>query len=139
MWNFDTNWTFIWLTTATVNLHPIKDWKSSTNILEIFWKLIFYMEPPSVIYQRLCRKCAILQAYTDLRKCLHQVSDASIKIFICISPAGSHFYGTEYEIWACFGPVCSTEIFRLGLKVCYFWVQFFMFSLAKKNIFKEVA
>ena len=27
------------------------------------------------------------------------------------SRAGSHFYGTEYEIWADFGPVGNTEIF----------------------------
>ena len=25
------------------------------------------------------------------------------------SPEGSHFYGTEYEIWADFGPVGNTE------------------------------
>ena len=32
----------------------------------------------------------------------------------------SHFYGTEYEIWAGFGPVGNTESFGLGRKVCYF-------------------
>ena len=37
-----------------------------------------------------------------------------------ISPAVSHFYGTEYEIWAGFGPVGSTEDFGLGHKVDYF-------------------
>jgi hypothetical protein len=31
-----------------------------------------------------------------------------------ISPAVSHFYGTEYEIWAGFGPFGSTENFGLG-------------------------
>ena len=30
------------------------------------------------------------------------------------------FYGTEIEIWTGFGPVGSTENFRLGSKVCYF-------------------
>jgi hypothetical protein len=37
-----------------------------------------------------------------------------------ISRLVSHFYGTEYEIWAGFGPVGSTENFDLGCKVCYF-------------------
>jgi hypothetical protein len=32
-----------------------------------------------------------------------------------ISPALSHFYGTEYEIWAGFKPVGGTENFELGL------------------------
>ena len=31
-----------------------------------------------------------------------------------ISPAMSHFYGTEYKIWIGFGPVGCTEDFRLG-------------------------
>ena len=30
------------------------------------------------------------------------------------SLAGSHFYGTEYEIWAEFGPVGNTEKKRSG-------------------------
>ena len=25
------------------------------------------------------------------------------------SRAGSHFYGTEYDIWAVLGPVCNAE------------------------------
>ena len=33
---------------------------------------------------------------------------------IYISPAVSHIYGTEYKIWTGFGPVGSTEDFRLG-------------------------
>ena len=37
-----------------------------------------------------------------------------------ISRAMSHFYGTEYEILAVFGPVGSSENFGLGHKVCYF-------------------
>ena len=36
-----------------------------------------------------------------------------------ISRAVSHSYGTEYEIWAGFGPVGSTENFGLGNKVCF--------------------
>ena len=31
----------------------------------------------------------------------------------------SHFYGTEYEIWADFWPVGNTEK-QLGRKLCYF-------------------
>ena len=40
-------------------------------------------------------------------------------ISLYISCAVSHFYGTEYEIWADFGPVGCTENFELGHKVCY--------------------
>ena len=40
-----------------------------------------------------------------------------------ISPAFSHFYGTEYEIWAGNGQVGSTENFGLGRKVCYFCLK----------------
>ena len=29
--------------------------------------------------------------------------------YICRSPAGRHFYGTENEIWAGFGPVGNNE------------------------------
>ena len=45
--------------------------------------------------------------------------------------AGRHFYGTENEIWAAFGPVGNTE--KNGGR---FWATFeggfFMFSGAKK-------
>ena len=37
---------------------------------------------------------------------------------IYISRAVSHFYRTEYKIWAGFGPDGSTENFGLGCKVC---------------------
>ena len=37
-----------------------------------------------------------------------------------ISPAVSHFCGTEYEIWAGFWPVGVTENFGLGCEVRYF-------------------
>jgi hypothetical protein len=36
-----------------------------------------------------------------------------------ISPIGSYSYGTEYEIWAGFGPVGSSENFGLGRKVTF--------------------
>ena len=42
-----------------------------------------------------------------------------------ISPTLSH--GTEYEIWAGFGPIGGTKNFGLGRKVCYFWGQFVNF------------
>ena len=45
---------------------------------------------------------------------------------------GSHFYGTEYDIWADFWPVGNTEI-KLGRKVCCFEGIFVMFSWAKRN------
>ena len=48
----------------------------------------------------------------------------------------SHFYGTEYEILAGFGPVVgSPENFGLGRKVCYFWGQSVMFLWAKCFLF----
>ena len=53
--------------------------------------------------------------------------------YIYRSPAVSHFYGTEYEIWVVLGPVGSTETFGLGRKACYFWGHFFMFSWAKNT------
>ena len=43
------------------------------------------------------------------------------------------FYGTEYKIWAGFGPVGCTKKFGLGCKVFYFWGQFFYVFVAKKN------
>ena len=36
---------------------------------------------------------------------------------VFISPTVSHFYGTEYEIWAGFRPAGSTENFGLGRKI----------------------
>ena len=39
-----------------------------------------------------------------------------------ISPAVNCFYGTEYEIWAGFGLVGSTENFGLGLLRAIFYV-----------------
>ena len=59
----------------------------------------------------------------------------------CISPkplyrnfAGNHFYGTEYEIWADFGPVGNTEqifgnIYDQLLRVLFSCFQ------GQKNIF----
>ena len=49
------------------------------------------------------------------------------------SRAGSHFYGTEYEIWADFGPVGNTEKKIAAVKYATFEGEFFMFSLA--NLF----
>ena len=34
---------------------------------------------------------------------------SKVIVYNCRSRAGSHFYGTEYEIWADFGPVGNTE------------------------------
>ena len=47
------------------------------------------------------------------------------------SRAESHFYGTEYEIWADFGPVGNTEK-QPGPIMSNFEASFFMFSCAKK-------
>ena len=47
-------------------------------------------------------------------------------------PVVSHFYGTEYEIWAGFELVGSNENFWLGREVCYFWGQFFLYFHWKK-------
>jgi hypothetical protein len=47
--------------------------------------------------------------------------------YMYISPAFSHFYGIEYDIWAGFGPVGSTEDFGLGRKVCYFCLLVLLF------------
>ena len=43
------------------------------------------------------------------------------------SRAGSHFYGTEYEIWTDFGLVGNTEKKNWG-------PNFFMFSWAKRTL-----
>jgi hypothetical protein len=49
------------------------------------------------------------------------------------SRAGRHFYGTENEIWAGFGPVGNTEEKNCGLIMSNFFEGvFFMFSEAKK-------
>ena len=40
--------------------------------------------------------------------------------YLFINPTVIHFYGKEYEIWAGYGLVGSTEIFGLFHKVCYF-------------------
>ena len=44
------------------------------------------------------------------------------------SRAGSHLYGTEYEIWADFGPVGNIE--KKGRLLATFEDSFFKFSLA---------
>ena len=41
------------------------------------------------------------------------------------SRAGSHFYGTEYEIWADFGPVGNTEKKNWAVKYATFEFCFF--------------
>ena len=46
--------------------------------------------------------------------------------------AGSHFYGTEYEIWANFEPVGNTEKKIGAVKFTTFEDGFLMFSCAKK-------
>ena len=48
------------------------------------------------------------------------------------SHKGSHFYGTEYETWADFGPVGNSEK-QLGPIMSNFEASFFMFSCAKKS------
>ena len=50
------------------------------------------------------------------------------------SRAGRHFYGTENEIWAGFGPVGDTEKKNWGPIMTNFWGGFFMFSWAKNYI-----
>ena len=47
------------------------------------------------------------------------------------SLAGSHFYGTEYEIWADFGPVGSKEKKIGAVKYASFVGVSFMFSCAQ--------
>ena len=46
----------------------------------------------------------------------------------------SNFYGTEIKIWAGFGQIGSTEK-QFGPIMINFEDVFFMFSLAKKNVF----
>ena len=48
------------------------------------------------------------------------------------SRTGSHFYGTEYEIWANFEPVGNTEKKIGAVKFTTFEDGFLMFSCAKK-------
>ena len=48
------------------------------------------------------------------------------------SRAGSYFYGTEYDIWADFGPVGSTEK-KVGLIMSNFLGQVFQVFMGKKN------
>ena len=52
-----------------------------------------------------------------------------------ISPEVSHFYGTEYKIWAGFGLVGSTENCPPKLLLATFKGIFFMFLWAKKSCF----
>ena len=47
------------------------------------------------------------------------------------SCAGSHFYGTEHEIWADFRPVGNTEK-KIGAIMSNFCLRYFMFLRAKK-------
>ena len=49
------------------------------------------------------------------------------------SRAGSHFYGTEYEIWADFGPVGNTEKKVGGPIMSNFWGRFFHVFRGKKK------
>ena len=51
------------------------------------------------------------------------------------SRAGSHFNGTEYEIWADFGPVGKTE--KIGRYMLLLIRVFFMFAWPKKIKFKK--
>ena len=44
------------------------------------------------------------------------------------------FFGTGIEIWAGFGPICSTEKKGLGQLRATFLGDFFMFSGAKKKL-----
>ena len=48
------------------------------------------------------------------------------------SHAGSHFYGTEYEILADFGPVGYTEK-KFGLIMKDFWGRVFQVFVGKKK------
>ena len=45
---------------------------------------------------------------------LHFLTIAAEINILHIKPTVSHFYGTEYEIWAGFGPVGNTEKKKLG-------------------------
>jgi hypothetical protein len=55
------------------------------------------------------------------------------------SCAGSHFYGTEYEIWADFGPVVNTEkkwgadYEQLLMPIFHFFVGKKMLNFLKKH------
>jgi hypothetical protein len=67
---------------------------------------------------------------------LPMVNDNIFQMFIMwplVSCAGSHFYGTEYEIWADFGPVGNTGKIWAG-KYASFEGVFYVF-IGKKNIF----
>ena len=50
------------------------------------------------------------------------------------SRSGSHFHGTEYEIWADFGSVGNTEKKLGGRLWATFELGFFMFLWAKKTV-----
>ena len=50
-----------------------------------------------------------------------------------ISRVVSHLYGTEFDIWAGFGPICLTENVCNQAKVCYFFRAFFYVFMGKMN------
>ena len=49
------------------------------------------------------------------------------------SHTGSHFYGTEYEIWTDFWPVGNT-LKKFGPNMSNFWGWFFHVFMGKKNL-----
>ena len=95
-----------------------------SGILELLW-----LQQCSVPYLRYWKKA---QSANYKMRLLTKV-DTLLNMYY-LARAGSYFYGTEYEIWADFGPVGSTEK-KLGPIMSNFWGQFFMFSWAKKNNF----
>ena len=48
------------------------------------------------------------------------------------SRAGSHFYGTEYDFWADFGPVGNAEKKNVGQIMSNFLGHFFQVFMGKK-------
>ena len=54
--------------------------------------------------------------------------------YICRSPTGRHFYGTENEIWAGFGPVGNTEK-KWGPIMSNFSERLFHVFMGKKKVY----
>ena len=108
--------------------HTVLIWKSKiksrANYAEAYWSDAKTELLPSTSFS-ICHKfVVIVLILTSCRLCL----------FIALlyrSPTGRHFYGTENEIWAGFGPVGNTE--KMGGQLwATFEGVFFMFSGAKK-------
>ena len=56
-----------------------------------------------------------------------------------ISRAISHFYRTEFDIWACFGPVGNTETARPNLLLAIFEdILFYVFTVKQSFVFLNI-